>query len=451
LIGIYRRALLLPNYAPAEHIFTNLFLCFFVCFFISLDLHSLLDDARSGWASFADVKVERNGHQGVVFRTPRADDERQLRTNNKTVQIVSIQKSGLYFTVPALKRIADRTKIVTAQYAKVQQVVVAKVIETARTFVGLIEAAAALVAELDVFASFATAAALAPVEYVRPKIHPMGTGILKITAGRHPCVELMDGVEFIANDCFLDRNATNFQIITGPNMGGKSTYIRGVGCIQVMAQVGSFVPCGEAEVSVADVLLARVGAGDAVQKGVSTFMAEMLEAAVILQTATENSLIIIDELGRGTSTFDGFGLAWAISEYIVSKTKASTLFATHFFELTNMSSQHPTVANRHVTAFTEENQVVMLHSVADGPCSESFGIHVAKMAQFPNAVIEGAKRKVIELEKSEQLNHVDSTEQVEKRRRVDAAIDTFSSKDVPAILAADVVPFLKELIQNNNN
>lgn len=177
-----------------------------------------MDDARSGWASFTDVKLERNGHQGIVFRTPRADDERQLRTNNKSVQILSIQKSGLHFTIPALKRIADRTKVVNAQYSKAQQRVVEKVIDTARTYVGLIEAAAALVAELDVFASFATTAALAPVEYCRPVVHPMGTGVLKFSAARHPCVELMDGVEFIANDCCLDRNASNFHIITGPNM-----------------------------------------------------------------------------------------------------------------------------------------------------------------------------------------------------------------------------------------
>lgn len=188
--------------------------------------------------------------------------------------------------------------------------------------------------------------------------------------------------------------------------------------------------------------------GDAVQKGVSTFMAEMLEAAVILQTATENSLIVIDELGRGTSTFDGFGLAWAISEYIVTKTKASTLFATHFYELTSMSTKHATVSNRHVTAYTEDNQVVMLHALADGPCSESFGIHVAKMAQFPSSVIEGAKRKVVELERSEQLGSAESEEQIEKRRRVDETLDKFMKADISAVSAADLPQFLKGLIQN---
>jgi DNA mismatch repair protein MSH2 len=260
-----------------------------------------------------------------------------------------------------------------------------------------------------VLTSFAAVAALAPNTYCRPVLHPLGSGtddsnerpsrVLSLRKARHPCVELMDYMDFIANDYNLCDGSSSFQIITGPNMGGKSTYIRGLGSIVLLAQVGCFVPCEEAEIAVVDAILARVGAGDAGQKGVSTFMAEMLEAAVLVETATPNSLVIIDELGRGTSTVDGFGLAWGIAQYLASRIQPFCLFATHFYELTALEKQVKHVVNKHVSAYTgEDNEIVMLHNIADGPCSESFGIHVAAMAGFPPSVITEAKRKAAELE-----------------------------------------------------
>jgi DNA mismatch repair protein MSH2 len=209
------------------------------------------------------------------------------------------------------------------------------------------------VAELDAFASMAAAAVAAPGgAWVQPTLTAAGEGDVDVAAGRHPVLEQQEGVLFIANDYALRRRESRFQIVTGPNMGGKSTYIRTLGVLSVMAQMGSFVPADAASLPVFDCICARVGAGDTAVKGVSTFMAEMSEAAAILSVATPASLVIVDELGRGTSTYDGFGLAWAISEHLAGTTACMTLFATHFHELTALEKTQPGVVNRHVTADT---------------------------------------------------------------------------------------------------
>lgn len=335
---------------------------------------------------------------GFVLRTTKGDDERKLREANSSVTVLQILKNGTYFTVPALQSLADRYVNTQLEYKLQQQSIVEKALDTATTYLPVVESVASIIAELDVLVSFAMAAAVAPGDYVRPTLHAQGSGVLNLKDARHPCVELMDDMQFIANDYEMKRGESNFQVITGPNMGGKSTYIRGIGSIVVMAQIGMFVPCSSAELSVVDCILARVGAGDAVQKGVSTFMAEMLESSVILQAATKDSLLIIDELGRGTSTFDGFGLAWAISDYIVSKIGCMCLFATHFHELTALEGQHAGVKNKHVAAHIQDNQMVLLYRLRDGPCTQSFGIHVSQMAGFPREAILRAKRKAAALE-----------------------------------------------------
>jgi DNA mismatch repair protein MSH2 len=341
------------------------------------------------------VKLQRNA-AGYCLRVTRKD-EKFLRGKAR-YHTIETRKDGVRFTTSSLRSLARRYEELCGDYDTIQSEIVRKCTQVVATYAGVMEETNSLIAELDVYAGLALVAINAPTPYVRPVIYPMGHGILSLRASRHPCLEVQDNVSFIPNDVELKQGESNLQVITGPNMGGKSTYIRQVGVCVLMAQIGCFVPCDEAEISVVDCIRARVGAGDSQLRGVSTFMKEMLEASAILRASTKNSLLIIDELGRGTSTYDGFGLAWAIAEHISAKLGGFTMFATHFHELTSLADQADGVVNRHVTAHTTENSITMLYRVNDGPCDRSFGIHVSELANFPAAVVRMAKRKAYELE-----------------------------------------------------
>lgn len=345
------------------------------------------------------LKLERSAQFGFYLRLSRKD-EREIRGNKKYVQL-DARKDGVRFTTARLSELSKEYVSLDMTYDTKQSELVAKAIATVATYLPVVEEINQLLAELDVIVSLATVAVSAATPFVRPTVSDDASTALELIGARHPCMERLDDVAFIANDVVMRPGSSSFMIITGPNMGGKSTYIRMTGVLVLMAQVGCFVPCTSARVRVCDSILARVGAGDALLKGVSTFMAEMIETTAVLNAATPRSLIIIDELGRGTSTYDGFGLAWAISEHIATNVGCLCLFATHFHELTNLAKQVPTVRNRHVTALTTSDSLTLLYRVEDGPSDESFGIHVAELAKFPSDVVEAAKRKAAELEGAE--------------------------------------------------
>ena len=319
-------------------------------------------------------------------------------------------KNAERYITPELKE--HETEVLSAEEKAqaLEERLFAEIREAAAGHTAAIQALAEAIAEVDLLATLADVAVRR--RYVRPRV---SDGLeLRIVDGRHPVVDANLGSEFVPNDSDLSADGCRMMIITGPNMAGKSTYIRQVALLVLMAQMGSFVPAREADIGVVDRIFTRVGASDELARGQSTFMVEMTETANILNNATERSLVILDEVGRGTSTFDGLALAWAITEHLARSIGCRTLFATHYHELTELAALLPATGNYNVAVREWEDQVVFLHRILPGGTDKSYGIHVARLAGLPRPVIDRSRQVLQQLE----AQHVDESGQSRLAERI---------------------------------
>ncbi len=363
------------------------------------ELDELRDLGRNSRQYIAQIEVRERSRTGI--------QSLKVRFNNVFGFYLEISKSNRHlapadyerkqtlvnaerFTTPELKELESKVldaedKMLTLEREIFQQLRLFAAEHAAR-----IRRTAAAIAELDVTCALAQVAT--ENRYVRPSFSDNGE--IRVVAGRHPVIEKLaakEALRFIPNDLYFDAESQFILLITGPNMGGKSTYLRQAAMIAILAQMGSFVPADSATLSIVDRVFTRIGASDNLARGRSTFMVEMTETAVILNTATARSLVVLDEIGRGTSTYDGLALAWAVIEHIHQRIRARSLFATHYHELTELAEQLPGVRNLHVSVKEAGDQVIFLRKVEPGAADRSYGIEVARLAGLPVSVIDRAR------------------------------------------------------------
>jgi len=386
------------------------------------------------------LKVRYNSVFGYYIEITKANLSLAPADYERKQTLVNAER----FTTPELKEY--ERKILTAhdRSIEIEKRIFVELRKTVLEAASRIRRSSSAVAESDLLANFAHLAALR--RYVPPTI--VEESVLEAVAGRHPVIEqwMEDTREgrFIANDLYLNAAGSDdtgsepsLLLITGPNMGGKSTYLRQAAMLVLLAQMGSFVPAESLRFGLVDRIYTRIGASDNVARGRSTFMVEMTETATILNTATRKSLILLDEMGRGTATFDGLSLAWATVEYLHAETGARTLFATHYHELTMLAEKLPRVRNLRVGVKEAAGGIVFLHNIEPGAASKSYGIEVAKLAGLPSAVIERAKRVLRQHEKQERF--AAANVQVETAEPVQLTIFTpLSQRIVDRIEATDV-------------
>ncbi|HSG91250.1 MAG TPA: DNA mismatch repair protein MutS [Pseudomonadales bacterium] len=338
---------------------------------------------------FATLKVGYNRVHGYYLEVSRRESERAPAAWVRRQTLKNVER----FITPELKVFEDKALSAQSRALAREKQLYEELVETLAADLTPLQASARALAELDVLSCFAERALA--LDLCCPEL--VDEEGLTIEAGRHPVVESVLADPFIPNDVRFDP-ARRMLVVTGPNMGGKSTYMRQTAIIALLAWTGSFVPARAARIGPVDRIFTRIGASDDLAGGRSTFMVEMTETASILNNATSASLILMDEIGRGTSTFDGLSLAWASAHHIATRVRAFTLFATHYFEMTALADLVAGVANVHLTAREHAGRIVFLHRVEDGPASQSYGLQVARLAGVPEAVIAAARDKLAELE-----------------------------------------------------
>jgi DNA mismatch repair protein MutS len=387
----------------------------------SAELDQWRDISRNSKQYIAAIETRERGRTGI--------GSLKVRFNNVFGYYIEVSKPNLHlappdyerkqtlvnaerFTTPELKELEAKILDAEEKMLALEREIFHQIRAFAAAQAARIRATAQAVAELDVTAALAEVAAAH--RYTRPRLAESGE--MRILGGRHPVVERLterEAARFIPNDLSLDTDGAFIAVITGPNMGGKSTYLRQAALISILAQAGSFVPAESASLPLVDRVFTRIGAADNLARGRSTFMVEMTETAVILNTATPRSLIVLDEIGRGTATYDGLALAWAVIEQIHEKIRAKTLFATHYHELTELAGQLPGVRNLHVSVKEAGDQIIFLRKVEPGAADRSYGIEVARLAALPAAVIERAREILALHEKTEH----EMTEELAPRSR----------------------------------
>ncbi|KKL08384.1 hypothetical protein LCGC14_2576400, partial [marine sediment metagenome] len=336
------------------------------------------------------LKVGYNRVFGYYLEVPRAHAE---KVPDDFVRKQTLKNAERYIT-DDLKRFESEVLTAAERARAMEERLFEQVRSQLAEHVERIQSAAEAVAALDVLAAFAHLAVSRG--YRRPTITQ--DNVLHIAEGKHPVLAEMLGEGFVPNDVTMEAKDNRLLIITGPNMAGKSTYIRQVALLTLLAQTGCFIPAAEATIGIVDRIFTRVGAADELTAGLSTFMVEMIETANILNNATSRSLVILDEVGRGTSTYDGLALAWAVSEHIASNVKCRTLFATHYHELTELAELLDGVANLNVSVREWADEVIFLHRIVPGGTDRSYGVHVARLAGVPKDVIERAKQILPQLQ-----------------------------------------------------